>query len=98
MSFTRPVAFIAKAEPAITALQTAKTEWTRGKVLLGILGGIGIFGILFISLRAEPAISGFVGEGVSANILSYIPLVAIWMLLVGPDFIRLWRSSAKHPG
>ena len=36
-------------------------------MLLGVLGGIGIFGILFISLRAEPAVSGFVGE-VLANV------------------------------
>ena len=87
-SIARLLIFVAQSEPAAVAVQRKQTEWTTGKVLLGILGGIGIFIIAFIS--AEPALSRFAGEGVAIYIL-------VWLLLAGPDFVRLWRSSPKHP-
>jgi hypothetical protein len=91
------LAVISDAPRVEILFQGRKTEWTSGKVLLGILGGIGLFIIVVITIFAETWISSFVGE-VLANVLTYLPLAVVWLILVGPDFLRLWRSSQKRPG
>jgi hypothetical protein len=57
------LAFSANAVRVASVLQAKGTEWTSWKVFFGVVGGIGIFVMVVITIVPGPTVSRFLGEG-----------------------------------
>ena len=65
-----------------------------GKILLGILGGIGIPFVIMISAIGLP---GLDIDSMPGKLLAFLPILIVLLLCFGPTFIYLLRSPPKHP-
>ncbi|HTY21556.1 MAG TPA: hypothetical protein VMC85_00375 [Desulfomonilaceae bacterium] len=84
---------VTKMERVESVFQRKKTEWSVGKVLLGILGGVSFVVITMFVMIEGPSL---VGDGTLGKFVGFLPLVVVWLLVDGSIFVGLWRTSPKR--
>lgn len=88
------VARISNPELAGSLFKGKDISSSPSKILLGILGGIGIVFIIMISAIGLPSLDT---DSMPGKLLAFLPVLIVLLLCFGPTFIYLLRSSPKHP-
>ncbi|MEW6533882.1 MAG: hypothetical protein AB1473_23840 [Thermodesulfobacteriota bacterium] len=71
-----------------------RTNWTMGKMAIGILVGLGVVVMTIVLFAWVPSL---VGDGVIAQILPALPLGLLALILIGSTVVRTLRLLPKRP-